>query len=94
MQPESSVKKLSEDGEEEEDEEDGGFGDNAIDQLLGGNSVDQHQLSVQQHEESIEGEKGVKMSQTLRNLSGTFKEAKAALASGKVEDLSALNDDY
>jgi hypothetical protein len=34
------------------------------------------------------------MSQTLRNLSGTFKEAKAALASGKVEDLSALNDDY
>jgi hypothetical protein len=34
------------------------------------------------------------MSQTLRNLSGTFKEAKAALASGKVEELSALNDDY
>ena len=34
------------------------------------------------------------MSQTLRNLSGTFKEAKAALANGKVEDLSALNDDY
>jgi hypothetical protein len=34
------------------------------------------------------------MSQTLRNLSGTFKEAKAAMASGKVEELSALQDDY
>lgn len=30
----------------------------------------------------------------MRNLSGTFKEAKAALANNKVEDLSALNDDY
>jgi hypothetical protein len=28
----------------------------------------------------------------LRNLSGTFKEAKAAIASGKVEELSV--DDY
>jgi hypothetical protein len=28
----------------------------------------------------------------LRNLSGTFKEAKAALASGKEEELSGLND--
>ena len=34
------------------------------------------------------------MSQTLRNLSGTFKEAKAAMANGKVEEHSALNDDY
>lgn len=34
------------------------------------------------------------MAQTLRNLSGTFKEAKEAIATGKVEELSALNDDY
>ena len=34
------------------------------------------------------------MAQTLRNLSGTFKEAKAAIATGKIEELSALNDDY
>jgi hypothetical protein len=34
------------------------------------------------------------MAQTLRNLSGTFKEAKAAMASGKIEELSALNDNY
>jgi len=34
------------------------------------------------------------MSQTLRNLSGTFKEAKAAIANGKIEELSALHDDY
>jgi hypothetical protein len=34
------------------------------------------------------------MSQTLRNLSGTFKEAKAAIANGKIEELSALHDDF
>jgi|LauGreDrversion4_2_1035121.scaffolds.fasta_scaffold356263_2 hypothetical protein len=34
------------------------------------------------------------MAQTLRNLSGTFKEAKEAMAAGKIEELSALNDDY
>jgi hypothetical protein len=34
------------------------------------------------------------MSQTLRNLSGTFKEAKAAMANGKIEELSALHDDF
>lgn len=34
------------------------------------------------------------MATTLRNLSGTFKEAKAAIATGKIEELSALNDDY
>jgi uncharacterized protein YecA (UPF0149 family) len=34
------------------------------------------------------------MATTLRNLSGTFKEAKAAIAGGKIEELSALNDDY
>ena len=34
------------------------------------------------------------MANTLRNLSGTFKEAKAAIATGKIEELSALNDDY
>jgi hypothetical protein len=30
----------------------------------------------------------------LRNLSGTFKEAKAAIANGKIEELSALHDDF
>ena len=34
------------------------------------------------------------MGTTLRNLSGTFKEAKVAIASGKLEELSILNDDY
>jgi hypothetical protein len=34
------------------------------------------------------------MASTLRNLSGTFKEAKAAIATGKADELSALNDDY
>ena len=34
------------------------------------------------------------MATTLRNLSGTFKEAKAAIATGKMEELSALNDEY
>lgn len=34
------------------------------------------------------------MGTTLRNLSGTFKEAKAVIATGKIEELSALNDDY
>jgi hypothetical protein len=33
------------------------------------------------------------MSQTLSNLSGTFKEVKPAMANGKVEELSALNED-
>lgn len=34
------------------------------------------------------------MATTLRNLSGTFKEAKAAIATGKMDELSAINDDY
>ena len=38
--------------------------------------------------------KEVIMGTTLRNLSGTFKEAKAVIATGKIEELSALNDDY
>ena len=38
--------------------------------------------------------KEVIMGTTLRNLSGTFKQAKADIASGKIEELSALNDDY
>lgn len=34
------------------------------------------------------------MATTLRNLSGTFKEAKAAIATGKIDEMSALNDEY
>jgi len=44
------------------------------------------------HDAVVNESREVKMSQTLRNLSGTFKEAKAALASGKEEELSGLND--
>ncbi len=33
------------------------------------------------------------MAQTLSNLSGTFEESKAAMVNGKIEELSALNED-
>ncbi len=91
--------------DDEEEDEDDGFGDNAIDQLLdgGNNQSVNHQSSVNMlDDESSQLGGGAinfpkdnqQMSQTLRNLSGTFKEAKAAIANGKVEELSALHDDF
>lgn len=91
--------------EDEEEDEDDGFGDNAIDQLLdGGNNQSvnhQSSLNMLDDESSQLGggpinfpKDNQQMSQTLRNLSGTFKEAKAAIANGKIEELSALHDDF
>ena len=68
---------------------------NALDQFLGESARrfdnDQPDSNSQ---EGTTGNKEVIMATTLRNLSGTFKEAKAAIATGKIEELSALNDDY
>lgn len=69
---------------------------NALDQFLGDSARchDDAQSSSALPEGNATAGKEVIMGTTLRNLSGTFKEAKAAIAQGKIEELSALNDDY
>lgn len=65
----------------------------ALDQFLGESARRQDDEATSQNLPGGNStNKEVIMAQTLRNLSGTFKEAKAAIATGKIEELSALND--